>query len=312
MPAPRPRRLTAPLVYHSAGVPLLEELMQLSVPGATARAAVLVTRALTLSAVAAAVLGAVYSRICVRERQRNDFQPLVSTTSAVSKPALVLLPYYIVAHVATVGAALLQVIASKMRPEFDVLVRGHGDAVLCAVKRVTQVLQDASELVAIAGVAWATARLKDRLVQGVRLSLLQDGGAEPSSLVRLVDGLSSALNYVIWAAAWGVGLASLGIDLRPLAASLGASSVVIGIAAQGILSNLVSGVALFTSPAFAVGDRVGLVTTGGAPVAEGRVQVITPTRTILRAENGALIYINNADLAKMIVKNESQAVAVVQ
>ena len=88
-------------------------------------------------------------------------------------------------------------------------------------------------------------------------------------------------------------------------------SIVLGIAAQSILSNVVSGIALYTSPAFIVGDKVTLITTNGAIVVQGVVRIIAPTRTIIRANDGSMVYINNADLGKMLVKNESQTVALV-
>ena len=104
-------------------------------------------------------------------------------------------------------------------------------------------------------------------------------------------------------------LMAYGVDLRPLLTSLGASSIIIGIAAQSILSNLVSGISLYTSPAFRVGDQIQLVTVNGATVTSGVVQVISPTRTILRdSSDGALVYLNNADVAKMVVRNESKTV----
>ena len=117
------------------------------------------------------------------------------------------------------------------------------------------------------------------------------------------------LSWVIWGVATAAALMAYGVDLRPLLTSLGASSIIIGIAAQSILSNLVSGISLYTSPAFRVGDQIQLVTVNGATVTSGVVQVISPTRTILRdSSDGALVYLNNADVAKMVVRNESKTV----
>lgn len=68
-----------------------------------------------------------------------------------------------------------------------------------------------------------------------------------------------------------VSLANYGINLRPLLASLGASSLVLGIAAQNLLRNLAAGITLYTHRPFSVGDSVQLWTVEGDPVVAGVV-----------------------------------------
>lgn len=285
--------------------------MQLSAPDATTRALYLISRALIAASLGGLVIGAVHAKLCSFERQRTDFQPFISTVVSCTKPAMVLLPYYCICRIATILSALVEVAASKMRPEFDILTRGNSDNVLFLVKVVTQFLQDTSELVAITFLAWSFARLKDRLIQALKMRILResDNDGETSSLARFLEGVSSVLSWVIWLTAAVVAITSYGVNLRPLLTSLGASSIVLGIAAQSILSNVVSGIALYTSPAFIVGDEVTLVTVNGAVVVDGVVRIIAPTRTIIRTDDGAMVYINNADLGKMLVKNKSQRVA---
>ena len=72
-------------------------------------------------------------------------------------------------------------------------------------------------------------------------------------------------------------------------------------------SNVVAGISLYAGRPFIVGDHVKLLSQTGSVVASGVVQAIAISRTILRADDGAQIIINNADIAKMIVRNESSA-----
>jgi hypothetical protein len=151
----------------ATGVPLLEELMSLSMPEATTMAVVQITKTLVGASLGTLILGAIHAKL--RQRQQTSFQPVVSTIVSVSKPALVLFPYYCVARLLTIFSALSQVASVKMRPEFALLTRGHSDMVVFVLKRSTQFLQDTSELVQISFVAWTLTRLSGRIIQAFRL-----------------------------------------------------------------------------------------------------------------------------------------------
>lgn len=297
--------------HPHAGVPLLEELMGLSVPDASARTVIILGRAAVALAIGALTLGALHGRLTAIERQRSDFRPVISTLASMVKPILVLLPYYAIAYFATVISALAQVAATKMRPDFDLLTRGNSATVVRALCKITQLLQDTTELVLIVGVAWTATRLKKRAISAIQLHVMRNGENEAPSLSRLMEGADTALNWIIWVVASLTALTAYGVDPSPLLASLGASSLIIGLAAQSILANIVSGVALYTGSSFRVGDHVQFLNTGGGKVVEGCIQVIGPSRLVVRDDTGALIYINNSDAAKLIVRNVSQAVAVI-
>ncbi len=268
-------------------------------------AVVRITRAVIGASLGGLILGAIHAKLCRRERQQTSFQPFTSTVVSGTKPALVLLPYYCLARVLTVSSALVQIAAIKMRPEFEVLTRGNCDMVVSVFKRATQFLQDTSELVQISFVAWTLTRLSGRLIQAIRLKILKEGDEGSSTFSRLMDGLSAVINWIIWITAGLVVLKAYGVDVQPLLASFGASSIILGIAAQSVLSNVIAAISFYTSPCFVPGDTVELLTQGGGLVVRGQVQVTTLARTIIRAEDGALVYISNTDLAKMLVKNDS-------
>lgn len=284
--------------------------MQLTVADATAKSLFLVGRAVVGVSLGSLALGALHARLSRTERQRVDFHPIRSPLVAAAKPALVLLPYYGVARIATVLSALVQVVAIRMRPEFDAFMRGHSEAALEVIQWVTQLLQDSCELFLILAVAWSLKRCKDRAVSALQLRVQQkaDTAGGNDSLTRLLDGASGGVTWIIWIVAGFVALQAYGVDASPLLASLGASSIVLGLAAQKVLANVIAGLSLFASSAFAVGDHVKLVSSGGNVVVEGTIQVIAPARTVIRAsDDGALIYVNNADITSMIVRNVSQA-----
>ena len=199
--------------------------MQLSASDATTQAVYHITRAVIAASLGGLALGALHAKLCSSERKSGYFRPFVSTVVSCTKPAMVLLPYYSICRVATIVSALVEVTASKMRPEFDVLTRGYSDNVLFLVKGVTQFLQDTSELVAICFFAWSIARLKNRLVQAVKIRIMREneGDGEHTSLNRFIDGVSSVLQWVIWLSAAVIAITAYGVNLRPLLASLGAS-----------------------------------------------------------------------------------------
>jgi len=64
-------------------------------------------------------LGAVHASLASIERQQITFHPIRSPLVALARPTMVLLPFYGFARIATVMSALAQVLALKMRPEFD-------------------------------------------------------------------------------------------------------------------------------------------------------------------------------------------------
>ena len=115
---------------------------------------------------------------------------------------------------------------------------GRGNEALAGIKCVTQVLQDTSELVAICLVAWSVRRLKDRIMVAMQLSALRSSDDKHQNQVaRLLEGAGSALDYMIFVVAAFTALSAYGVNIRPIVASLGASSVIVGLAAQNLLAS---------------------------------------------------------------------------
>jgi small-conductance mechanosensitive channel len=184
---------------------------------------------------------------------------------------------------------------------FKSSVVGNGPKVLDAVKQLTQIVQDASEIVAIIAVAWTLVGVKDRLISFIGRTALKDSPPK----ARLLETVGGVVNYGIYAAAFFSCLTTCGINITPLLASLGGASVVIGLASQTILGELASSLTLFIAPPFGVGDNVRFL-SGGALVMEGLVLAIEPMRTILKTAEGNTLYVSNGKVVGWEVENASR------
>ena len=102
--------------------------------------------------------------------------------------------------------------------------------------------------------------------------------------------LYSAGTAVIVAAAVLTALPILGFDVTPVAAVAGLASLAVGLGAQNLVRDVISGFFIVFEDQFVVGDtiRVGDAT--------GRVEHLTLRRTVLRDAQGALVVIPNGDL----------------
>jgi small-conductance mechanosensitive channel len=170
-----------------------------------------------------------------------------------------------------------------------------------AVKKVTQVVQDASEIVFIIAAAWTIVGIKDRIIAFIARTALKDQAPK----ARLLETVGGLLNYGIYAGAFFSSLSTCGINITPLLASLGGVSVVIGLASQTILGELASSLTLFAAPPFAVADNVKFL-SGGALVMEGVVLAIEPMRTLLKTAEGNTLYVSNSKVVKWEVENVSR------
>ncbi len=117
--------------------------------------------------------------------------------------------------------------------------------------------------------------------------------------LRFTSDLVQILIYVVA----GIFYAHLIPELRALAtavlAGAGVVSVVVGLAAQSTLSNLISGVSLVLNRAIAIGDNIKLVTPNGT--ASGLVEQLSLGYTQLRDVDGNEILIPNSVMVNNIL-----------
>ena len=199
-------------------------------------------------------------------------------------------------------AAVSQEYATRAQGGFNTFCFGYGPQVLRTLETATQFLQDFGELAVVIFIAWSIDRFKDRLIKRF---LKTESAAQ---IACLIAPLSKIITYTIVGTSFMITLSNFGINIQPLLTSIGASSVIIGIASQDLLSNVGSGVALYTSQSFMPGDSILLVNTDGDAVLEGDVVRIEPLRTVIRSKDGHAIFIRNATVLEFIVHNNSRKV----
>lgn len=120
-----------------------------------------------------------------------------------------------------------------------------------------------AKLLSITGIlftTWFLIQLKDIFIREILLvEAIRSGRKE---LERVYLPLNT---LVTWAAVLACGvsiLTSLGLSLQPLLAVGGAGGIAAGFASQQVLTNIVSGINIFLTRPFVVGDQVQFVGIG--------------------------------------------------
>ncbi|KAF8057285.1 MSL1 [Scenedesmus sp. PABB004] len=209
---------------------------------------------------------------------------------ALGAPARALLPPLLVAHTLH---AVLRVLALPARC-------GWAAAADAALQRGLHVGE-------LAFVTWFLIALKDVVVRDLILvRAMREGRKE---LERVYVPLNS---LVTWAAVLGCCLyaaTSLGVALQPLLAVGGAGGIAAGFASQQILTNIVSGVNIFLTRPFVVGDQVQFAGAPGTSAIEGTVASVEILRTLVCNSEGTLVAVPNKLVAELVIFNRTRSLA---
>jgi len=111
--------------------------------------------------------------------------------------------------------------------------------------------------------------------------------------------LSSTLNAVIWVITLGMVLGEFGLNLGPLIASAGVIGVALGLGAQTIVRDVLSGLFMLVEDQYGVGDKVEVLDVSGI------VEKVGLRITTVRDSQGTLWYLRNGEILK--VGNHSQS-----
>ena len=144
--------------------------------------------------------------------------------------------------------------------------------------------------------AWATALVCRFLAEAIIASPWVPDEGYDAHLLRLlarVTGFIGAFAVLVYGAN-DVGLPALGV-----AAGLGVGSVALALASQSTVENLFGGLSIFADRPFRVGDFIRFNDL------KGNVESIGPRSTRIRAPDGTLTTVPNADIAKAHVNNRS-------
>jgi small-conductance mechanosensitive channel len=110
--------------------------------------------------------------------------------------------------------------------------------------------------------------------------------------------LTSTLNAFIWVIAFGMILGEFGFDLGPVIASAGIIGVAIGLGAQSLVKDVLSGIFMLVEDQYGVGDQVKVGDV------EGSVEKVGLRTTTVRDASGTLWFLRNGEI--LVVGNKSK------
>ena len=102
--------------------------------------------------------------------------------------------------------------------------------------------------------------------------------------------LTSILNAVVWIVATAMVLGEFGFNLGPVIASAGIVGVAVGLGAQTLVRDILSGIFMLIEDQYGVGDRVDILTINGV------VERVGLRITTVRDDSGTLWYIRNGEI----------------
>jgi len=111
--------------------------------------------------------------------------------------------------------------------------------------------------------------------------------------------LTSTLNAVILVISLGMMLGEFGFNLGPLIASAGVIGVALGLGAQSIVRDVLSGLFMLVEDQYGVGDHVVILEVNGI------IEKVGLRITTIRDSSGTLWYLRNGEILK--VGNQSQS-----
>lgn len=111
--------------------------------------------------------------------------------------------------------------------------------------------------------------------------------------------LTSTLNGAVWLIAVFMLLGEFGLNLGPLIASAGVIGVALGLGAQTIVRDVLSGILMLIEDQYGVGDQVDVLEVSG------RVEKVGLRITAIRSDDGTVWYLRNGEILK--VGNKSQS-----
>ena len=110
--------------------------------------------------------------------------------------------------------------------------------------------------------------------------------------------LNSILKAVIWIIAIGMILGEFGFNLGPVIASAGVIGVAIGLGAQTLVRDILSGIFMLIEDQYGVGDQIKVLEI------EGVVEKVGLRITTIRDKDDVLWYLRNGEI--LIIGNRSQ------
>jgi len=143
-------------------------------------------------------------------------------------------------------------------------------------------------------------RAMDRLATADLIPGPRNIVARQKERARTIGGvLAATLKSVLWIVATGMVLGEFGFNLGPLIASAGILGVALGLGAQTLVRDILSGIFMLVEDQYGVGDSVDVLEI------QGVVEKVGLRVTTVRDKEGTLWYLRNGEILK--VGNQSQS-----
>lgn len=152
---------------------------------------------------------------------------------------------------------------------------------------------------ALQGAIWAR-----ELILGVITSKVNQDDDPESTLANALSLIRVLVSVAAFAIALLIILDNLGVDVGPLVAGFGIGGIAIGLAAQGIFSDLFAALSIVFDRPFKKGDTIAYGGVGGTT---GTVEKVGMKSTRIRAVTGEQVIINNTKLLDQEVSNIAEA-----
>lgn len=124
--------------------------------------------------------------------------------------------------------------------------------------------------------------------------------ANDTSISSAVGVITVLINVAVWALTLIILLDNLGVNVTALVAGLGIGGIAIGLAAQGVFSDLFAALSILLDQPFRRGDTIKV---GGENGVTGTVERIGLKTTRLRAQSGEVVVLSNTNLLNQQVNN---------
>lgn len=159
-------------------------------------------------------------------------------------------------------------------------------------------VEDAIDAVfTIAAIVQGAIWVRVLLLAGIERHAASDEDA--ATIESAMGVLTILINAAVWVIAFIVILDNLGVNVTGLIAGLGVGGIAIGLAAQGIFSDLFAALSILFDRPFRVGDSISF----GNPPTVGTVEAIGLKTTRVRAMSGEQVIVSNTNLLGQQIAN---------
>jgi moderate conductance mechanosensitive channel len=148
-------------------------------------------------------------------------------------------------------------------------------------------------IIAFVANRFALMMIKDLIGHFVKNRVNEERKSETPNEKR-IDTLKKAFGSIFSTIIWILALLTLlpifGINIAPILAGLGIGGLALGLAAQTVVKDYISGIFILLEDQFRVGERI------EAAGKSGIVEDFNLRRTVLKADDGSLIYVPNSQI----------------